>query len=214
MLVLREKPKLRGISHLIATLASIAGAACLIAAAPTDRARLAGAVYGLSLAAMFGISALYHIPTWDAHSRQWLRRLDHAAIFLFLGGSYTPFCLLTLPPEVGNRLLCMAWIGTACGLLQSLLWIRAPKIVSASLYMALGWMVLPYVPDLVAAIGARRMLMVFWGGVCYTVGGLVYAIRRPDPMPTIFGYHEVFHALVIAGCALQYQVVLEVVRGL
>lgn len=207
----RVKPRLRGVSHLWAAVAAVVAGALLIALASSGRARLASAVYSVSLATMFGVSALYHVPTWSPGVRQWLRRLDHASIFLFIAGSYTPFCLLALPQ--GDVLLALAWLGAGLGILQALLWIGAPRVFSASIYLALGWMVVPYLSTLTRAIGGSGVALVGAGGLCFTVGAVIYMMRRPDPLPTTFGYHEIFHALVIAGCALQGVVVTRLVVG-
>ncbi|NDD28683.1 MAG: hemolysin III [Proteobacteria bacterium] len=205
----RPKPRLRGVSHLWATVAAIVAGAVLVALASSGRARLAGTVYSVSLATMFGVSALYHVPTWSPGVRQWLRRLDHASIFLFIAGSYTPFCLLAL--RQGEVLLGLAWLGAGLGILQALFWIGAPRVLSASIYLALGWMVVPYLSTLTRAIGGSGVALVGAGGVCFTVGAVIYTMRRPDPLPATFGYHEIFHALVIAGCVLQGCVVARLI---
>ena len=195
--------------HLYAIPLALIGGIVIVIAATTLRARLAAAIYAASLAVMFGASALYHVRKWGASARQVLRRVDHAAIFVFIAGTYTPFCLLALPH--GNILLTLAWIGAGLGILQALLWIQAPRWVSASIYLALGWMVMPYCPSMAAAIHASGVALVVSGGICFTVGAIIYACRRPDPVPHVFGYHEVFHALVVAGCALQFCVVARLV---
>ena len=203
------KPRLRGISHLWASMVAVVIGVVLVALAPNKTARLAGTIYSVSLAAMFGASALYHRSNWGPTVSQWLRRLDHAAIFIFIAGSYTPFCLLALP--AGNTLLTLAWVVAGLGILQTLAWVHAPRALRASIYLAMGWMVLPWISALGHAIGWGGMAFVAAGGLCFTVGALIYAVRRPDPIPLVFGYHEVFHALVIAGCALQFVPVARLV---
>lgn len=205
------RPMLRGVSHLLACIVSVVVGLMVVWLAPGSRHRLAACIYCVSLVAMFGSSALYHLLPWRPPLGEWMRRLDHAAIFVFIAGSYTPFCLLALHDGSGEVLLTLVWIGAGLGVLQSLLWVRAPRAVAAALYVGLGWLVLPYVSRLAAVIGWRSVALLAAGGICFTVGALVYALRRPDPVPAIFGYHEVFHALVIAGCALQFGAVCVLV---
>lgn len=203
------KPRLRGVSHLWASVVALGVGIVLVALAPNKTARVAGTIYSVSLVAMFGASALYHRTNWGPAVSQWLRRLDHAAIFVFIAGSYTPFCLLALPS--GNALLTLAWVVAGLGILQTLAWVTAPRALRASLYLAMGWMVVPWITALGRAIGWSGVAFVAAGGMCFTVGAVIYALRRPDPAPLVFGYHEVFHALVIAGCALQFVPVLWLV---
>lgn len=205
------KPRLRGVSHLWASVVAVIVGVVMVALAPNKTARAAGTIYSISLAAMFGASALYHRSNWGPAMSQWLRRLDHAAIFVFIAGSYTPFCLLALPSD--NTLLTLAWVVAGLGIVQTLAWVHAPRALRASIYLAMGWMVVPWVSALGHAIGASGVAFVAAGGLCFTVGAVVYAVRRPDPAPLVFGYHEVFHALVIAGCALQFVPVMWLVAS-
>lgn len=205
------RPRLRGVSHQWASVVAVLLGAVLVAVAPNKTARLAGTIYSVSLAAMFGASALYHRSNWGPAVSSWLRRLDHAAIFIFIAGSYTPFCLLALPS--GDTLLTLAWVVAGVGILQTLAWVHAPRALRASIYLAMGWMVVPWISALGRAIGWSGMAFVAAGGMCFTAGAVIYATRRPDPAPLVFGYHEVFHALVIAGCALQFVPVLWLVAA-
>lgn len=207
----RVKPRLRGVLHLHAAYVALVAGIVLVALASSSRAALAAAVYSASLVTLFGVSALYHCPNWRPTPRAWLRRLDHAAIFVLIAGSYTPFCLLALQGDVGQRLLLMAWIGAGVGILQAVFWVRAPRVVTAALYLALGWAVVPYVPQLWAAIGALGITLVGLCGALFTVGAVIYALKRPDPLPAVFGYHEVFHALVVAACACEFAAIAMVV---
>jgi hemolysin III len=206
-----QKPLLRGVSHEVAAAFAVAGWVALVQSAPGPRAVLAAAVYGLALTAQFAISALYHRPRWDARARLVMRRLDHAAIFLLIAGTYTPFCLL-LPG--GGGLLLAVWAGALAGMVLSVAWPLAPKWLMAALTVGLGWIIVPLLPTLHGAIGARGLWLLGGGGVAYTVGAVVYATRRPDPFPRVFGYHEVFHALVILAAVMHYLAVRGVVEAL
>jgi hemolysin III len=208
-----EKPLLRGVSHEIAAAVALAGWVALALVAAPGRARLAANVYGASLFTLFAVSALYHRPTWRPRARRVMRRLDHSAIFLLIAGTYTPFCLL-LPPATGHLLLAVAWGGAAAGVLQSLLWVGAPRAFSAVVYVLLGWVVVPVLPALRAALGGGAVALLAGGGALYTLGALVYASRRPDPSPRVFGYHEVFHAMVIAAAGCHFAVAALAVGAL
>jgi hemolysin III len=207
----RVKPRLRGVLHLHASYVALVAGIILVAAASSPRAALAAAVYGASLVTLFGVSALYHCPNWRPATRAWLRRLDHAAIFVLIAGSYTPFCLVALHGGVGHRLLLVAWIGAGLGILQSVFWVRAPRGISAALYLALGWAVVPYIPQIWAAIGSLGISLIVCCGVLFSVGAVIYALKRPDPLPAVFGYHEIFHALVVIACSFNYAAIAMLV---
>ncbi|MFL5869076.1 MAG: hemolysin III family protein [Thermoleophilaceae bacterium] len=202
------KPRLRGVSHQWAFFVSLVTGAALVIAAPSGRATVAAAVYSVSVAALFGTSALYHRITWASQAaRRWMRRLDHSMIFLLIAGTYTPFALLALHGTLATVIFALVWGGAVAGILLKLVWIDAPKPLVAAVYVILGWVAVAAFPDLIDRIGVGGVAMVAAGGILYTLGAVVYATRRPDPVPTVFGYHEVFHALVIAAAALQYAVV-------
>jgi hemolysin III len=202
------KPRLRGVSHQWAFFVSCAIGAALVIAAPAGTPRLAAAIYAVSVSALFGVSALYHRITWaSAAARRWMRRLDHSAIFVLIAGTYTPFALLVLDGAIATVILVVVWAGALGGILLKLVWIDAPKLLTAIVYVALGWVAVAAFPDLLDELGVTGTALVVAGGLLYTAGALVYALRRPDPVPTVFGYHEVFHALVIVAAALQYAVV-------
>lgn len=206
-----SKPRLRGVSHELAFFAALGAGAVLISFAPA-RAAWAAAVYAVSLATMLGTSALYHRPTWAPGPRRWLRRADHAAIFVLIAGTYTPFTLLL--PGQGAAMLALAWGGAAAGILQSFFWVHAPRPLVASLYVALGWAVVVFWPALHAAIGTGGLAFLILGGVLYSIGAVVYATRRPNPNPAVFGYHEIFHAFVVAAAICHFGVVIAVLRTL
>jgi hemolysin III len=202
------KPRLRGVSHQWAFFVSCAIGAALVLAAPAGTPRLAAAIYAVSVSALFGVSALYHRITWaSAAARRWMRRIDHSAIFLLIAGTYTPFALLVLDGRIATVILVVVWAGALGGILLKLVWIDAPKLITAIVYVALGWVAVAAFPDLVEELGVTGTALVVAGGLLYTAGAVVYALRRPDPVPAVFGYHEVFHALVILAAALQYAVV-------
>jgi hemolysin III len=202
------KPRLRGVSHQWAFFVSLALGAALVAAAPGGQPRLAAAIYALSVAALFGTSALYHRITWASQAaRRWMRRLDHSMIFFLIAGTYTPFALLVLDGDLATVILIVVWAGALAGVLMKLVWIDAPKALVAVTYIMLGWVAIAAFPAMIERLGVTASTLVAVGGLLYTLGALVYAFQRPDPVPRVFGYHEVFHALVILAAALQYAVI-------
>lgn len=209
--MLPAKPVLRGVSHQVAFVMALGAGAFLVTHAASLPAQGAAGVYALCMAAMFGISALYHRRTWGETGRRRMRRLDHAAIFLMIAGSYTPIAALALPPSSGSPLLGVMWALTVAAVLQKLFWAHAPKPVSVALYLLLGWVGLPFLPQIAAVMGPVALGLIVAGGVCYSVGALIYALRRPDPFPRIFGYHEVFHALVIVASALHFMAIAPLI---
>lgn len=209
----RVKPRLRGVSHEVAFYAALVAGALLVLFAPGGRATVAAGVYSGSLAALFGVSALYHRVTWQPAARQRMRRLDHAAIFVLIAGTYTPICLLVLGPDRGAWMLAAVWCGAAAGTLQAVLWIGAPRALSVSVYVALASVVLADWPALSSGLGTTGVALLAAGCGCYVAGGVVYAARRPDPLPAVFGYHEIFHALVVAAAVCHFAVIRGVVMG-
>ena len=202
------KPRLRGVWHQWAFYVSLVLGGALVAAAPGGQPRLAAAVYAVSVAALFGTSALYHRITWASQAaRRWMRRLDHSMIFFLIAGTYTPFALLVLHGDLATVILVVVWAGALAGVLMKLVWIDAPKALVAILYLALGWVAVAAFPTMIDELGITGSALVAVGGLLYTAGALVYAFQRPNPAPKVFGYHEVFHALVILAAALQYAVI-------
>src|SRR5512133_3917491 len=209
----RTKPVLRGVSHEIAAFASLPAWSALIGVAGDGAGRVAAATYGACLVTLFTVSAVYHRPRWSPRVRAVIGRCDNSAIFLLIAGTYTPFGLL-LGPGPGYALLAAIWIGAALGIVLSVTWPRAPKALMAALYVLLGWIIVPVLPALRAAIGDDALRLLLVGGLVYTAGAVVYALRSPDPFPGVFGYHEIFHLLVIAAAACHFVVVFRVVRML
>lgn len=207
------KPLLRGTVHHYAAFVALAMGIMLLIEAPNRLARLGCLVHTISTTAMFGVSAAYHRPNWSPENRAHMRKLDHAAIFLLIAGTNTPLALLGLPWIDAFRLLTVVWSGALVGMLQPVLLPAAPKAIKACIYVALGWVAFPYAGQLRAALGPATELLIVGGGIVYSVGAVVYALRRPDPFPATFGYHEVFHAFVTLAALMHFAAVYRVVRA-
>ena len=201
------KPLLRGVSHEYAFFVSLGCGVALILAASDGKARLAATIYAFAVSALLGTSALYHRVTWRPSARRWMRRLDHSMIFVLIAGTYTPVALLALKGTLASTILIVVWAGALGGVIFKLVWIDAPKWLFAAVYVALGWVSVAIFGELPAAIGWLGVAGLAAGGLLYTIGAVVYASGRPNPFPKVFGYHEVFHALVIAAAALHYAVI-------
>jgi hemolysin III len=201
------KPKLRGVSHQYAFFVSLGCGLVLILAASDGRARLAASIYAAAVSALLGTSALYHRVTWRPEARRWMRRLDHSMIFVLIAGTYTPVALLALKGSLASAILIVLWAGALAGVMFKLLWIDAPKWLLAAIYVALGLVSGAVFGELPAAIGWLGVAGLASGGLLYVAGAIVYASGRPNPWPKVFGYHEVFHALVIVAAGLQYAVI-------
>lgn len=202
------KPKLRGVSHQWAFLVSLLLGAGLVFTASTPTATVAVAIYAASLSALLGTSALYHRVNWRRPDvRRWMRRLDHSMIFFLIAGTYTPFALLVLSGPLADAILVVVWAGALAGALVEMVWIEHPKWVAALIYLALGWVAAVAFPGLWNEMGLAGTLLVAVGGLLYSAGAVVYATQRPNPNPRVFGYHEVFHALVIAAAAAHFAAV-------
>jgi hemolysin III len=201
------KPRLRGVSHQYAFFVSLACGVALILAASDGRARLAASIYAAAVSALLGTSALYHRVTWRPRARRWMRRLDHSMIFVLIAATYTPVALLALRGSLASAILIVLWAGALGGALFKLAWIDAPKWLFASVYVALGLVSAAVFGELPSAIGWLGVAGLGGGGLLYVVGAIVYASGWPNPWPKVFGYHEVFHALVLAAAALQYAVI-------
>jgi hemolysin III len=201
------KPRLRGFSHAGAFFVSLPLGLLLVLGADTGLGVVAASLFAASVVAMFGASAIYHTPNWREAPRRWLRRVDHAGIYGLIAGTYTIFGLLVLDGYWQPVLLGVVWTGALAAIAFKFAWLDAPKWISAAIGVALGWIGVVVAPQLLGEIGVGASLLVLAGGVLYTVGALVYALRRPDPYPAVFGFHEVFHVLVIAAVACQYSAV-------
>ena len=202
------KPKFRGVSHEWAFFLSLGLGIALLVLADTPTEYVAVGIYAISLCALFGTSALYHRVNWKTEkARRLMRRLDHSMIFLLIAGTVTPFALLTMPSTFGTAILIAVWSAAVVGVVVELLWISSPKWVSAVMYVAVGWIAAVAFPELVGTAGAWAGLLIAIGGILYTIGAVVYATGRPNPSPTHFGYHEVFHLFVIGAAALHFAAV-------
>jgi hemolysin III len=201
---IRVKPRLRGVFHQYAFFVSLGSGALLVLLAATTRASVAVAVYAASVSALFGVSALYHRVTWSGPARRRMRKLDHAMIFLLIAGTYTPVGLLVLKGTLASVVLVVVWGGAVAGIVLELVWAGAPRWLGRTVYLALGWVAVVAMPQLFARLGAAGGLLILAGGLVYSAGALVYVRRRPDPAPAVFGYHEIFHLLVIAGVAAHF----------
>ncbi|HET8724621.1 MAG TPA: hemolysin III family protein [Anaeromyxobacteraceae bacterium] len=210
----RQRPLLRGVSHLIAAVAAFPAAWWLVGRAGSEAGRVGAAVYGGTLVLLFAVSATYHRVFWtDPAVRKAVGRVDHSAIFLLIAGTYTPFCLL-IGHAGGKALLAAVWFAAALGVVVVVLVPQTPKTVRSGLYVLLGWLIVPYLADLWTALGPRPFAYLIGGGALYTVGAAIYASRRPDPFPAVFGFHEIFHVLVIAAAGLQFVAVEAAVRAI
>ena len=198
-------PRLRGVFHLYAFVAAVVAGTLLVVLADGYLERFAVWVYAVALAAMFGASALYHRYPWRSPTaRLRARRVDHAMIFVFIAGTYTAFALVAFTGPARAVGLLTVWAGAALGILLNLVWIDAPRWLSAVAYLGVGWVGLILIPQLFPALGVAAAVLVIVGGALYSVGALTYASAWPNPFPTIFGFHEVFHVLVIAAAVTQF----------
>ena len=203
--IARAKPRLRGVFHEYAFPVAVVAGIALVIAAPTGKAKIAAGIYAFSLAALLGASALYHRVNWSRPSRRlWARRLDHSMIFLLIAGTVTPFALLVLHGAFASAILIAVWAGAAVGLVVELIWVEAPKWVSALVYVCVGWIGVVAFPAIAIDAGVGAALLIATGGVLYTTGAVIYARERPDPNPAVFGYHEIFHVLVLGAIVAHF----------
>jgi len=202
------KPHLRGWSHAAACIAAIT--LCPIVIVFSPGARGVAAIFTASTVGLFGISALYHRFDWGETMHQVMKRLDHSMIFIAIAATYTPIAVVALPPGPGMLILRVVWVGAALGVATQLFWPSAPRAVVVSLYLGVGWAALLVVQDIWTALGVAGFVLLLVGGALHTVGAVVYAIKRPDPWPTWFGFHEIFHLFVIAAIAVHYVMVATI----
>jgi hemolysin III len=195
---------LRGVSHAVSFWIALIAGAVLIALAPDAQARIAAVIYSIGLCALFGASGLYHRWRWNPAWRPLLRRIDHSTIFVFVAASYTPVALLVLEGDLRLVVLIAVWAGALGGVILSVAWITAPRVLVAACYLALGWVAVAVLPQLIERLDVTPVVLLASGGLLYTAGAIVYASRRPDPWPHVFGFHEVFHALVIAAALVHF----------
>ncbi len=206
-LVGQVKPKLRGWIHAGVSPFVVAAAIVLVALSPTTGLRWANAVFGLTAVLLFCTSAVYHRGHWSPPVAAVLRRLDHTNIFLIIAGTYTPLAVTLLAPATARTLLVVVWSGALVGLLMRVFWLGAPRWLYVPIYVALGWVAVAYVSQFWRAGGPAVVWLILAGGLAYTVGAVVYGFKWPDPSPRWFGFHEIFHALTVAGFTCHYVVV-------
>jgi hemolysin III len=198
------KPLLRGVFHQAAFSVSLVIGTLLIVGAEGPRQHVAAAIFAGSVATCFGLSALYHRITWSPRVRLWMRRLDHAGVYMLIGGTYTPVCLLVLGGAWGPTVLAIVWAGAGAAIVLKFVWVDAPKWLAAVIGIALGWVGVITLPQLATRVSPAAVALLGVGGLAYTAGAIIYARKRPNPKPAIFGYHEFFHALTIVAVACQY----------
>lgn len=207
------KPRWRGRIHQVAFFVSIPAGIALVALAEGWVARLAATIYALSLVAVFGSSAAYHRGDWTPKALRRMKRLDHSMIFVLIAGSYTPMALLVLHGPWSIVVLSVVWAGAVAGITLKLVRIDGFSVLTAALYMAMGWFALIAFPQLVHEMPVSALVLTIVGGLLYTVGAIVFAMRRPDPAPAVFGYHEIWHAFMVAAAACHFAMVAIVVRA-
>jgi hemolysin III len=209
------KPSWRGASHRVAFLAAPIPVLVLLAVAAGRGAAVVAScvVYSITFVALFGVSSSYHLCKGPPAAVLRWKRADHATIFLMIAGTYTPLCVIGVGGPVGLQMLVLIWTGAILGVLRATLWHKAPRGISSALYIALGWLLAWYMSEARAALGDPMLALMLTGGAFYTIGAVIYALKRPDPLPAVFGYHEIFHALVIAAAACHFVFVFALVSG-
>jgi hemolysin III len=198
------KPKLRGWVHLGSFPVVLVAGIVLVALAPDARSRWAVAVFGLTAALLFGISALYHRGNWSPRVTGVLKRFDHSNIFLIIAGTYTPFAVLLLPEGRSRTLLAVIWAAALAGIAFRIFWVGAPRWLYVPAYLAMGWVAVAFLPAFLRGGGPVVLTLVIVGGVLYTIGGVIYGLKRPNPSPRWFGFHEIFHVLTVAAFVTHY----------
>jgi hemolysin III len=202
------KPRLRGWIHLYCAVAAVIAGTALVAVSWAEASKRAGhatLAYTLAIVAMFAVSAVYHRVDWESvAARNWMRRLDHSMIFVFIAGSYTPFARLAMPRATGHVVLAIVWGGALAGIALTLFWPTAPRWVGVALYLVLGWAAVWYTGTILHDAGVAATVLLAVGGALYSIGAVLYGLRWPDPWPTTFGYHELFHACTAIAAICQY----------
>jgi hemolysin III len=206
-------PLLRGWLHLACFFLSIPAGLFLIFNASAGRAQIGAVIYAVGLTALFGVSAAYHRPRWSPKWRARFKRLDHGTIFVMIAGTYTPLCLVVLGGVVGTVMLVSVWAGAVTGVILAAVGIAERRYIGGACYVALGWVAVAAAPALVRNLTATQLALVFAGGVIYTVGVVVLGSKRPDPFPRVFGYHEVWHVMVVAAAVCHFIAIQSVITA-
>lgn len=209
-----EKPRFRGFIHMLACSSALTLAPILIVITPGIADRFIMAIYGLAIAGLFGVSAMYHRNDWSARSVVIMRRIDHSMIFVATAATHTPIALIALPPGPGWTLFFIVWTGAIAGIAGRVFFPNAPYAVVAVPYVLVGWSSLVVINHVWSSLGVAGFTLLIAGGALYTAGAVVYALHRPNPWPRSFGYHEIFHALTVGGAACHYVVIAIFVRDL
>jgi hemolysin III len=204
------RPRLRGHLHQVAFVVSVPLGGLLVAAAESAAARVSSVIYALTLSGLYGVSAAFHRVPWGPRAWALMRRLDHSMIFLLIAGTYTPFALLVLPSPWSTTVLAFVWVGALVGIGIRLL-SQGLSALQNTLYMVLGWTALFTLPVTIPRLGPVTLGLLVAGGLFYTAGAIMFGLRKPDPVPTVFGYHEVWHSMVIGGSACHYLLILFLV---
>jgi hemolysin III len=207
------KPLLRGWMHLVCFFLAIPAGILVIAVAESARARWGASIYAIGLVALFGVSGSYHRGRWSQAARRRMQQLDHATIFVMIAGSYTPLCLVAIQGWVGPALLASAWAGATAGVVLAFRSGRASRIAKGTLYIALGWASVFATPQLIRNLSPAELVLIVVGGVLFTVGAIFLATQWPDPFPRVFGYHEVWHVMVVAAVVCHFVAIASVVDG-
>jgi len=207
------KPLLRGWLHLVCFFLALPAAVAVVALATSGEARVSAVVYAIGLVALFGVSGSYHRGRWTDAKRRLMQRLDHGTIFVMIAGSYTPICLLAVEGWLSVTLLVVAWAGAVLGFALSFANTRVTRVMRGSLYIVLGWASVIAGPQLVRHLSPAELVLIAVGGLLFTVGAIFLATRWPDPFPKVFGYHEVWHVLVVAAVVCHFVAIASVVNG-
>lgn len=207
-----KKPLLRGHIHQESFFFALGACSMLVAKASSSLTLIAGLTYSVCLVALFGISALYHRPNWDARKRALMRKLDHSAIFVLIAGCFTPVCLLALPPAIGFKLLAIVYIAAVFGILKCIFWTNSPKWLSCILYGCVIFLFMPYLPELNSGLGLFNMIFIWAGCFAYSIGAVCYAFKKPDLIPDIFGHHELFHFFTVIGAICHFIVMNNLIK--
>lgn len=207
------RPRLRGRIHQVAFFCSIPAGIVLVALAHGAAATAVSVIYAVSLTAVFGASAAYHRGSWSPNARRWMKRIDHSMIFVLIAGSYTPIAVLALRGPWEVVLLSLAWAGAGVGIILKMARPDGLSVTTATLYMAMGWLILVVLPQLLRGISLPGLILMACGGILYTAGAIVFATRRPDPRPLVFGYHEIWHAFMVAAAICHYVMILLILRA-
>jgi hemolysin III len=213
IVVAPPKPRLRGRIHQVAFWISVPSGVVLVALADGAVQTAVASIYAVSLTAVFGASAAYHRGEWSDRAHAWMRRLDHSMIYLLIAGSYTPVTVLILDGPWEAVLLSLAWAGAAVGVTLKLLRPHGLSVTSAILYMGLGWLAMIALPKLLVGMTTAEAVLMIAGGLLYTAGAIVFASKRPDPLPETFGYHEIWHAFIVAAATCHYAMIMLVLRS-